>query len=824
MGTLLQNLRYASRQLSKAPAFALTAVLTLAIGIGGVTAVFSVVQAVILRPLPFKDPARLVSLHEHFEQDAHELRMSAPDVLIFERESQAFSGVGGFIASAYELTGAGAPFQARAERVTSSLFPLLGIEPMLGRTFTQREDDNSSPVTVISYALWNERFHSDPNVLGTTVDLDRRPYTIIGVMPRSFEFPLDAGRLSHRDLWVPMSFTPVEKKSEGDNFDYGAVARRKPGITMSQAQHDVDRVVAGIQAQYPAGSNLKLHAGMIPLRDEVIQNARPILRVLLGAVALILLIACANLANLLLVKAAGRRREFGVRLALGATRRTVFSQLLTESLALSFLGGCAGVALAVVLAQTAAARLPDSLPRLSEINVDWRVLLAAVILTAATGLLCGLAPAVQSMQGDVLDSLRDGGASAGGPRRSYLRSGMVMLEVGLAVVLLVSSGLLLRSFRKMLEVDPGFESSHVLTASVALPRRDYPAQEKVDAFFTTLQQRLESEPGVKSVGFASNIPIVGQRSGRLIAPEGYIKSPGEGWIIVSNYLTLGSYFDAMRIPLVRGRYLSASDDQPGAPLVTVISQSLANRYFPGKDPIGKGIKVGVDFASPMPTMSVVGVVGDIKQGARDQATVPQMYEPLSQAAAGLGPYAAMIGVAGDMNIVIRTTANPVALVNPLNRTVHQLDPMLAVSGVNTMDEIVAATESSRRFNTVILSSFAGIALLLSLLGIYGVMAYSVSERTREIAIRMALGSTRESVLLRTLRQAFLLTSIGAAFGLAASVGLTRLLSSLLYDVKPLDGPVITGAIFLLFLCSSLAAYLPARRASAVDPMQALRSE
>jgi ABC-type antimicrobial peptide transport system permease subunit len=270
--------------------------------------------------------------------------------------------------------------------------------------------------------------------------------------------------------------------------------------------------------------------------------------------------------------------------------------------------------------------------------------------------------------------------------------------------------------------------------------------------------------------------------------------------------------------------LTASDDQQGAPLATVISQSLANRYFPGKDPIGKGIKVGVDFASSMPTMRVVGVVGDIKQGARDQATVPQMYEPLSQAAAGLGPYTAMIGVAGDMNIVIRTTGDPVALVNALNSTVHQLDPMLAVSSVNTMDEIVAATESSRRFNTVILSSFAGIALLLSLLGIYGVMAYSVSERTREIAIRMALGSTRESVLLRTLRQAFLLTSIGAAFGLAASVGLTRLLSSLLYDVKPLDGLVITTAIFLLFLCSSLAAYLPARRASAVDPMQALRSE
>jgi len=825
MQTVLQDLHYASRQLRKAPGFALTAVLTLAVGIGGVTAVFSIVEAVMLRPLPYQDSGRLISLHESFEKDSHELRMSAPDVLIFQRESKSFSGVGGFIESAYELTGAGAPFKAGAERVTSSLFPLLGIEPLLGRIFTQQEDENASPVTVISYALWKERFHSDRNVLGTTIDLDRRPYTIIGVMPRSFEFPLDAGRLSHRDLWVPMSFTPVEKKSEGDNFDYSAVARLKPGVTKPEAQQDVDRIIAGIQAQYPAGSGLKLHGYFLPLREEVIHKARPLLSILLGAVGLILLSACVNLANLLLVRAAGRRREFGVRLALGAARRTMFRQLLTESLALSCLGGVAGAALAVVLVHAAAATLPDSLPRLSEIEVSWPLLLSAVVLTGATGLICGLAPAVQSMRGDVLDSLRDGGHDAGQSQgQSQLRSGMVMLEVGLATVLLVSSGLLLRSFAKMLEVDPGFEASHVLTASVSLPARDYPAQQKVGAFFANLQQRLEAEAGVKSVGFASNIPIVGQRSGRLIAPEGYIKSSGEGWIIASNYLTQGNYFDAIRIPLVRGRYFAASDDQSGAPLVTIISQSLASRYFSGKNPIGMRIKVGPDFASSMPAMTVVGVVGDIKQGARDEATVPQMYEPLSQAAGDLGSFAAMIGVAGDMNIVIRTAGDPAVLEAALNKTVHQLDPLLALTNVNTMDEIVAATESSRRFNTIGLTSFAGIALLLSLLGIYGVMAHSVAERTREIAIRMALGATREGVLLRILRQAFSLTAIGAAIGVVASLGLTRLLTSLLYGVKPFDGPVMVGAIILLFICSSLAAWLPARRAAFVEPMQALRAE
>ncbi len=824
MRTLPRDLHFALRQLRKAPGFTATAVLTLAIGIGGVTAVFSVVEAVLLRPLPFRDPAQLMSLHERVEQDKHELRMSAPDVLFFQRESKAFSAIGGFIGSDYELTGAGAPFKAQAERVTSSLFPVLGIEPMLGRTFTQQEDDNAAPVTVISYAMWKERFRSDPNALGAKIDLDRRPYTIIGVMPRNFEFPLDAGRLSHRDLWVPMSFSTVEKDSEGNNFDYSAIGRLKPGITIPQAQQDVDRVIAAIQAKYPA-SGVKLHAYFIPLRDEIVGSARPLLRVLFGVVALILLIACVNLANLLLVRAAGRRREFGVRLALGAARRTMFRQLLTESLLLSSFGGIAGVALAIALVQAAAAKLPDSLPRLSEIGVSWPMLVAAILLTSVTGLICGLAPALESIRPHLLDSVRDGGHGASygrGPAR--FRSGMVILEVGMAMVLLVSAGLLLRSFAKMLEVDPGFEASNLLTASLSLPANDYPTQQKVDVFLTELQDNLEADHSVKSVGFASNIPIVGQRSGRLIAPQGYTKSPGEGWIIASNYLTYGNYFEATRIPLIRGRYFTAADDDPKAPLVTVVSQSLANRYFAGKDPIGMGIKIGPSFASSMPTMTVVGIVGDIKQGARDLATVPQMYEPLTQAKADLGPYGDMIGVAGDMNIVIRAEGDPSALESTLNKTVRRLDPMLAVSNMSTMDEIVAATESPRRFNTVMLTSFAAIALLLSLLGIYGVLAYSVTERTREIAIRMALGATREAVLLRTLRYALSLTAIGAAIGLAASVGLTRLLTSLLFDVKPLDGLVMVGAMVLLFICTSIAGWLPARRAASIEPMQALRAD
>ncbi len=413
------------------------------------TAVFSVVEAVLLRPLPFRDSGQLLSLHEWVREDPHEFNVTAPDVLIFQRESKAFTGEGGYIAAGYDVTGAGAPFHAAAERVSASLFPVLGIDPLLGRTFTQKEDENAAPVTVISYSLWRERFQSDPGVLGKTIDLDRRPYTIIGVMPRNFEFPLDAGRLSRRDLWVPMSFTSVEKNSEGENYDYGLVARLRPGVSTAQAQIDVNRVIAGIQPRYTAVAGLHLQGYFRTLKEETVHNARPFLNILLGAVSLIMLIACVNIANLLLVRAASRRREFGVRLALGAARRIVLRQLLTESLLLSAIGGAIGVALAVVLVHAAAVCLPDSLPRLGEIAIRWPMFAAASGFAGVTGMLCGVAPALAGMRTDVLDSLRDGSHAAGQGRSQYnLQSMLVILEIALALLLLVASGLLLRSFAK----------------------------------------------------------------------------------------------------------------------------------------------------------------------------------------------------------------------------------------------------------------------------------------------------------------------------------------------------------------------------------------
>jgi len=824
MGNLLRDLRYALRQLRKSPGFAVTAILTLAIGIGGATAVFSVVNSVLLRSLPFHDPGRLVVLHESVAHDLHPFNVTAPDILIFQRETKAFSGVGGYIGASFRLTGAGAPLAAQAERITASVLPVLGVHPLLGRAFTQQEDTNSVPVALISYALWKERFQSDPNVLGKTIDLNLRPYTIIGVMPRTFEFPIEAGRLSSHDLWVPMSFTDAEKKSEGNDFDYGAVARLKPGVTMAQAQTDVNRIIAGIEASYPAKYRVQLHGYFRTLKDETVRQARPLLNILLVAVGLILLIACVNLANLMLVRASGRRHEFGMRMALGAGRRRVLRQLLTESILLSAIGGAGGVVLAVALVHAAAFSLPDSLPRLGDISVRWPVFAVGFGLAGLTGVLCGMAPALAGARIDILGSLRDSQNTGTGRAQQRLRSVFVAVEVALAMLLLVASGLLLHSFAKMLETNPGFQPRHVLTASLALPEHEYSSQVKVDDFYRRLQTRIEELPGVREVGFSTNIPIVGANSGRLITPQGYVRPTGEGWLITSNYLVRGDYFKTLQIPLIRGRHFGANDEQSGSPLVTIISQSFADHYFRGKDPIGMHVKVGV-LSSPTPWITVVGVVGDVKQGALDQPTIVQMYSPVSQGTADMEPMAAKTVVMGrGMDLVVRTTQNPKVLAVEVGKIVHQLDPSVQVSHVSTMDEIVEATESSRRFNTVLLTSFAAIALMLSLLGIYGVLAYSVKQRTREIAIRMALGSTREAVLWRTLRHAQALAAVGVLGGLIASLGLMHFLSSLLYKVKPLDGISILGAVIVLLACSFLAGWLPARRAASVDPMQALRAE
>ena len=704
---------------------------------------------------------------------------------------------------------------------------MLGAQPWLGRVFTRDEDEKSAPVALISYGMWRARFQGDPGVVGRTVDLDRRPYTIIGVMPREFEFPLNAGKVNARDLWVPMSFTEEEKQDETDNFMYGAIARLKPGVTLAEAQADAGRMVAAIEAEIPPQYGIHLTSGVQSLQEETVRAARPLLRTLMGAVCLILLIACANLANLLLVRAAGRRREFGVRMALGAARRTMLRQLLVESLALSAVGGALGLCLAVVLVNVAKAILPEAagLPRLNEIAIHWPVAALALLLIAGTGVVCGLAPALASMKADVLDALRDGGQGAGQGRSQHrLRSVLVMVEVALTMLLLVGSGLLLRSFAKMLATDPGFEAEHVLTASLSLPEHDYPTQEKVNAFYRELLAQSKVLPGVHAVGMSTGIPLMGITSDRNFVPEGYVPQNGRQWDSVSNYFVMGDYFHAMGIRLVEGRLLEAADEQPDAPLVAVVSESAAKQYWPGKDPVGTRFRMGGNPQSTRPTITVVGVVGDVHQGPLDQKIYPQMYEPLEQFSRQFEPQVqAAINVRWSLDLALRTAGEPAGATAELERTIHRLDPLLAVTNVRAMDEVVAESQVSRRFNTGVLGAFAAVALGLALLGIYGVLAYAVTERTREIAIRMALGATRENVQRRTLGQALLLAVVGVAAGLGAAAGLTRYLASLLYGVQPLDAVTIAGAVVVLLACSALAAWIPARRAASVEPMEALRA-
>jgi predicted permease len=824
--TLGRDLRLSLRQLKRTPGFTVTAILTLAIGIGGVTAAYSVVEGVLLRPLSFDQPERLVRLHEGVEHQFEQGDLPAPDVIRFVRDNRAFQQVAGFVGAEFELSGAGKPFQARAERITSSLLPMLGAKPVLGRTFTAREDEDSSPVAIISNAVWRERFHSDAGAIGSTIGLDRRPYTIVGVMPAGFEFPLSAGRMSRRDLWVPMSFTPDEKQDETDNFQYGAIARLRAGVTLVQAQADVQRMVAAVEAEIPPQFGIHLTSNVRLLQEETVHRAQPLLLALWAASALILLIASANLANLQLVRAAGRQREFGVRAALGAARITIIRQLVTESLVLSTIGGVLGTVLAVAVSRVAVVWLPESLPRANEIAVRWPVLLMALGLTCITGILCGLVPGLASIKTDVMNALKESARGAGSGRSHHrVRGALAAVEVALAMLLLVASGLFLRSFAKMLATDPGFQADHVLTGSLTLPEHGYQSQQSVDVFFGELLRRAAALPEVKSVGAVSNLPIIGINSDRNFVPQGYSPRNGRTWISASNYFVLGRYFQAMRIPLVEGRYLTAADDKPDAPLVAVVSQSTARAAWPGIDPIGRHFRMGGNPNSTRPLITVVGVVGDVRQGALDQSVYPQMYEPFQQSKRQFEPAVqASIGAYRSLYVVLNSTGEPLLLQASLEKTVHQLDPLLALAEVHTMDSIVSATQTSRRFDSGTLAAFAFIALALALLGIYGVMAHSVSERAREIAIRMALGATRREVLHRVLRNALKLALIGIAAGLVASVVFTRFLTTLLYGVKPLDAVTLAGAVVLLLACSALAGWIPARRAAGIDPMHALRGE
>jgi putative ABC transport system permease protein len=828
MQNLLFDLRFVFRQLRKSPGFTAAAVLMLAFGIGATTAIFSIVEGVLLRPLPFPDPDRLMVLADRLEGTdfggTSEAGVTVPDIRTYTRDTKSFDGLGGYIFSRYELSGSGEAAQVNAARLTAGVFTALAVQPMLGRVFTVDEDEHSQQVAVLSYATWKSRFNANPQILGTKILLDRKPYIVIGVMSRNFEFPLLAGQLNRREIWVPMSFTPDELTPvAGANWSYHMVGRLKPGISAAQAQSDAERVAQEIMSNYPPMmATLRISSVVRPLQEETVEHTRPLLRTLFFAVAVVLLIACVNLAGLMLVRAIRRQREIAVRLALGARAPALLRQAVLESLVLSLSGGLVGLALAAFALLVGKSMLPESLPRINEIALNWPVVAFALLLAVVTGLLCGLAPAFAALRTNVNSTLKEGGRSgSAGGGHARLRSTLVVAEIAIALVLLAASGLLLRSFEKMRSVDLGYRPDHVTTASYSLPARQYSTQAAINAFNDDFLRRLRQLPGVKAVGVTSTLPASGGGGNETFVVEGYVPPKGANMNLATPAHVIGDYFPAMGISLLRGRLFTLAD-KSGAPLVAVVNRKFAEHYWPGQAPIGRRFRIGTQQMQT-PWLTIVGEVADVKLGSPDRPTNEQFFLPLDQEEDDVGSLASATDLNGDFGyIALRSALPPESMEGALRATVRAIDPQLPLTRVQTMEQAVADSEAPRRFNTVLITSFACAAMLLAVLGIYSVIAFSVASRSQEMAIRMALGSQRAAIIRLILKSGVKLAAVGCVLGLLGAAAASTLLRSLLFGVSPFDPPVLAAAAVGVLLLALAASALPAFRAASIDPMQALR--
>ena len=825
-----QDIRYTFRQLRKSPGFTVTAILMLALGIGATTAIFSIVEGVLLRPLPFPDPDRLVTLGDvlegsHCASCAHS-SVTAPDIRNYMRDTQSFSHLGGYRGRLFELSGPGDPAAVNGTRMSGEVFAALGVQPLLGRTFTQQEDEEAQQVAVLSYGMWQSRFHGDANVLGSKILLYRKPYTVIGVMPRDFEFPLNPGHVNQSEFWLPLSLQP-EEFAAGSAASWNAhmVGRLKPGITAEQAQSDAERVAQDTMRDYPAYMrSLRIHAVVTPLHEDTVRQARPLLRTLLLAVIVVLLIACANLAGVLLVRAIRRRREIAVRLALGARAATLLRQAILESMVLSIAGGAIGLALAAVALRVGVSLLPQTLPRVNEIGLNWPVMLFALGLALLTGFLCGLAPAFAAIRTSVNESLKEGGRTGTlGSGHARLRSALVVAEIAVALTLLTASGLLLRSFEKMRDVELGFRPENTLAALYVLPQQRYRTQSAIDEFTRTLLNDVGHLPGVDAVGITSFLPAAGNNWGIAFTIEGYVSPKGAGLNMASMSLVESDPFEALGIRVLRGRVFTESDNA-NSQLVAIVNRKMAEQYWPGQDPIGKRLRRGMPETST-PWMTVVGEVDDVKLGSRDAETMPQVYQPVTQTVASESVLASVGELSGaDGWIVLHSRMDPEQMEDTLRATVRQIDPQLPLYQMQTMEHAISKSEAPRRFNTVLISSFAIAAVLLSVLGIYAVIAFSVALREQEMAVRMALGLPRSGVIVLILSSGAKLAGIGCGLGLLGAVAASRLLRSFLFEVSPFDPGVLALSAIAMLLLALAASALPARRASSTDPMLALRGE
>jgi len=804
METIFKDVRYGIRSLGKHPGFTAIGVITLALGIGANTAIFSVVNAVLLRPLPYDDPERIVWLWDTQPQLAT-TPTSLPDFLGWRDQNRSFDHLAAFQSGNMFIDAGDGTTDTPVGLVTPDLFSVFHVSPILGRTFTDEETlPGRFRVAVLSHSMWQKRFGSDPNVLNRTIQLNGAAYTIIGVMPAGFSYP------DRTELWRPLPIDPA-KLDPGPHY-LSVVGRLKRGVTLAQAQADMSVIAARLSQQYKeknAGHGVKLER----LGNVVVGDIGLALYVLLGAVGFVLLIACTNLANLMLARVGARQKEIALRTALGASRLRIVRQLLTESIMLAIGGGVVGLLLAFWAVSWVVSLSADTIPRAREISIDPRVAGFTLFVSVVTGVLFGLAPALQVSRPDLTDALKESGRSTAGLRTNRLRSALVVSEVALSLVLLVGAGLMIRSFEKLNEVDPGFKPAEVLTLGVAFLRVKYPENEQVAQVFSQILERVSATPGVLSAGAISDLPLTGSNISDSFTIEGRPPIAKEAEPSTEYHIVTPRYFESMGIPLLSGRDVAPTDTRQ-SPNVVVINDVFARRHFAGENPLGHRLKLQGQERDPL---LIVGVVGNVRNLALDEQPTPEVYVPFLQDP--LFP-----DYQRSMTMVARSNSDPGAVAGPLRAAVTSVDKSLPVYALKPLTEHLHDSLARRRFNLILLTVFSCVALALASVGIYGVISYGVTQRTHEMGIRMALGAKPRDVLKLVVRQAMLLALGGVGLGLIASFALTRLMKGLLFNVSVTDPMTFVAIAILMSLIALLACLMPARRATKVDPLVALRYE
>ena len=812
MGNLIHDIRFAVRMLLKNKGFAVVAVIAVALGIGANSAMFTVINAVLLRPLPYHEPERLVTIWEESPQrDMYELPVSLANYRDWVDQNTVFEQISAYTFRDINLSGTGEPERLFGVRSSANLFSLIGAVPLIGRPFLNEEDkEGGNRVVILSHALWQRRFGSDSNIVGQPLTLNNQSYTIVGVMPAGFQFPVGFSYLGRAlndpvDLYVPIAATSQE--SRRGSFSFFSLGRLKAGVTIEQARAEMTAIEEGIVQQY-LGENSGIGISLVPTHEQTVKTIRPALLVLLGAVAFLLLIACTNIANLLLARAASREKEIVIRTALGASRSRILRLLLTESVILSLTGGCLGFLLALWGTDALMALAPDNIPRMNEVGVDAKVFGFTLLISLITGIVFGLIPAIHGSKTNLNEALKEGSrGSTGGVAGKRIRNTLVAVEVALSLVLLIGAGLMIRSFSRLNETNLGFNPDNVVSLNLLLSQSKYPEDHQQVAFFQATLERLQSLSGVQSVGATTGLPLTVSVSGSDFRIEGRPEpEPGTETIVSTRSVSPG-YFRTLGIKLMNGREFSERDTAD-APAVAIINSDLARTHFPNQNPLGTRIT----FDEGESWITIAGVVDDVKQLGLDSKSNAEVYFPYPQA------------TSSSMTIVVRTATNPMNLVATMKSQIQEIDKDLPVAEVNTMEQLLSNSLSGRRFNMMLLTIFAIVALLLAAVGIFGVMSYSVSQRTHEIGIRMALGARASEVLSLVLRQGMLVTLVGLVVGVAASLLLTRLMAGLLFEVTPTDPITFVSVSVILAGVALGACFVPARRAARVDPMVALRYE